>query len=953
VEHFLNLEIKPDKQQYRAQEEGTFTLTASDQAGHPLETEVSLALVDEAVSSIQADYAGDPRQFYFGTKRSQQVRTDSTLNQRSYARLTKEPPVVALSGSVQPEIAEDREVEKEESSVNACASMPASASRPSKRAMLSKSDEAASPKSEALSMDKKKGGSQAKAPDEPAPAPGNKVVVRQDFRATAFWQPDIHTGKDGHANVKVKYPDSLTAWKAQARAVTSASQFGQAQTLTHTKMPLIVRLECPRFFLTRDKVTVSAVVNNNTDKSVRATVSLQAHGLESGGEVSRVVTVPANAEVRADWTVAAQNPGEAKLMVEAKSGEYGDAMEKTFPIYEHGLEKFVAKSGKVRGAESVVTLELPSERKVESTTLTLQVAPSLAAAMLDALPYLFDYPYGCTEQTLSRFLPAVMVSKVLRGFGVKPATVGKKMFGGVEKQFSDKTHAEGPRDFKKLDEMVKQGLDRLHDFQHADGGWGWWKEGSSDPYMTAYVLWGLTLAREAEVDVNSGMSDRANAYLDEALVQAENQPDLQAWMLFAQASYFSHDQHQSLSAYQTKAYNLVWEKRDKLNAYTRALLALASQRFGFKEHAQILVRNLEDGVIRDDKPDTTALHASGGGGETLMGTAHWGQDHDYWQWSEGGIEATSFALQALMAIDPQNALVEPAMNWLVKNRRGAQWSNTRDTALALLGLTEYLRVSHELDQDLNYEVLVNGHSVASRKITADESLGAPSLFDVKREYLKNGANEIRIRNKNPKGALYFSAQAKFFSLEEPITSAGNEMFTRRQYFKFVGRPTLLKGYVYDRVPLQDQESVVSGQRIETVVTVEVKNDYEYLLLEDLKPAGIEAVEVRSGTPVYAQEIKPSAQEAIYQGKGNKEPKLAAHNQDWTGRTVWVYQELRDRQVALFIDKLPKGIWEIRYMLRAETPGYYHALPVTGQAMYVPEIRCNSAEVRLKIEDQKP
>jgi uncharacterized protein YfaS (alpha-2-macroglobulin family) len=74
--------------------------------------------------------------------------------------------------------------------------------------------------------------------------------------------------------------------------------------------------------------------------------------------------------------------------------------------------------------------------------------------------------------------------------------------------------------------------------------------------------------------------------------------------------------------------------------------------------------------------------------------------------------------------------------------------------------------------------------------------------------------------------------------------------------------------------------------------------------------------------------------------------------DYTGRTRWIYQELRDRKVALFIDKLPQGIWEIRYNLRAEVPGKFHALPVLGHAMYVPEIRCNGAEVQIRVEDKK-
>src|SRR5262249_8401548 len=83
------------------------------------------------------------------------------------------------------------------------------------------------------------------------------------------------------------------------------------------------------------------------------------------------------------------------------------------------------------------------------------------------------------------------------------------------------------------------------------------------------------------------------------------------------------------------------------------------------------------------------------------------------------------------------------------------------------------------------------------------------------------------------------------------------------------------------------------------------------------------------------------------------PPVRADDSDYTGRERWVYQELRDRKVAMFIDKLPEGVWEIRYDLRAEVPGKFHALPVTGQAMYVPEIRCNGAETRIQVVDQKP
>src|SRR5678816_4172766 len=143
------------------------------------------------------------------------------------------------------------------------------------------------------------------------------------------------------------------------------------------------------------------------------------------------------------------------------------------------------------------------------------------------------------------------------------------------------------------------------------------------------------------------------------------------------------------------------------------------------------------------------------------------------------------------------------------------------------------------------------------------------------------------------------------------------------------------------------------------------SNYEYLLFEDLKPAGLEAVELRSGSPLYASELKSGAAarkfatypelpgdaagSANVDGQGELEP---SENTNYTNRQRWVYQELRDRKVALFLDKLPEGVWEIRYQLRAEVPGEFHALPVTGYAMYVPEIRANGAELRIKVAEEK-
>jgi hypothetical protein len=464
--------------------------------------------------------------------------------------------------------------------------------------------------------------------------------------------------------------------------------------------------------------------------------------------------------------------------------------------------------------------------------------------------------------------------------------------------------------------------------------------------MTAYVLWGLTLAGQSGIQVKHDVAERAAGYLDKELVEEEANYDEQAWMLHALAVHWGSsptvNEGSSTIAptqFQSKAFDNLFNNRDRLNAYTRALLALSAHNFGYADKAKTLVENLENGVKVDSKPDTSIVQSGGQSSDpSVIATAHWGEDGLYWRWSEGGVEATSFALRALLAIDPQNRLIEPVTNWLIKNRRGAQWSNTRDTAIVVLTLNDYLRTSKELEPQLSYELLVNGTSIATKQITGTDALGAPSKFEIPREVIRDGANEISIRRTSGAGPLYFSAQAKFFSLEEPITPAGNEIFVRRQYFKLVNHPTLLKGFVSERVPLNDGDTVKSGERVETVITIEAKNNYEYLLFEDLKPAGLEAVQLRSGENLYVKEIKSGALATV--GSAS----------DFTGRSRWVYQELRDRKVALFIDHLPEGVWQLSYEMRAESPGVFHALPVLGHAMYVPEIRTNGAEMRIRVVD---
>ena len=90
VKQFLQVDVKADRDEYQPREEGTLTVTTRDQNGRGVAAEVALGLIDESVFYIQSDYAGDPRQFYYGTKRTPRVQTQSTLQQKAYTQLVED-----------------------------------------------------------------------------------------------------------------------------------------------------------------------------------------------------------------------------------------------------------------------------------------------------------------------------------------------------------------------------------------------------------------------------------------------------------------------------------------------------------------------------------------------------------------------------------------------------------------------------------------------------------------------------------------------------------------------------------------------------------------------------------------------------------------------------------------------------------------------------------------------
>src|SRR6185437_13080543 len=293
--------------------------------------------------------------------------------------------------------------------------------------------------------------------------------IRKAFPDTAFWAADLTTDSAGHAQARVGFPDSLTTWRATARGAAPGERFGQAVLKTIVRKNLIVRLAVPRSFVQGDEVVISALVHNYLQAAKRARVQLQVQGLDIlSGAATQEIDVASRGEAKVDWRVKAQLGRQARITAEALTDEESDALEMDLHINPPGVPIREAKSGSISNSGSAgFSLIFPEDSVPGSRSLSIHLSPSIAGSIFGALQYLTSFPYGCVEQTMSSFLPDIMVTKAVKELGLKE-----------------------PIDEGDLHQKIQAGLDRLYSFQHDDGGWGWWVSDASHPFMTAYVVAG-------------------------------------------------------------------------------------------------------------------------------------------------------------------------------------------------------------------------------------------------------------------------------------------------------------------------------------------------------------------------------------------------------------------------------------------------------------------------------
>lgn len=616
------------------------------------------------------------------------------------------------------------------------------------------------------------------------------VPIRTNFMDTAFWNPKVQTDANGEATVTVTLPDNLTTWRATVLGVTDQTAVGMATKTVVASKPLMIKLQTPQYMVVQDEQTISAIVQNDTGQAADIRVGITVKGLALDGPTSKNIRVEPGMPQTVQWKATAQTTGQAEITATAEiSGGANDGVKGSFEVKPHGREFQEVLAGMVKGnADFDVTVREGADQN--TGRLVVKLSPSIATTLVQSLDGLVQFPYGCVEQTMSRFLPAILVDQVLAETGlVRPDLRAK------------------------VPEIAKDGLARLEKMQHGDGGWGWWEYDDSDPFMTALVLDGLQRARAAGHKINESMLNRGLEWAEKRFESEAGKKDIlrdRVYLCFALAANGRTAQAKSAFKFEFK----------DAGAPELALGALTANLLGSDELKSSLLGQLKA------KATVTAQ------------TANWPQERYSW-----GQESTALALGALVKLDPNSELVGKTIRYLMQARRGEYWFSTRDTAYVLIGMTSYLRQTKELaNLGGTFTVAVNGKEV--RSITFDRnSLFQPDLqITVPMTELQSGKNNIKI-TQSGQAVCYYAADLKQVIPDKQLGNliGSNDLKVERTYFKMEAR-RLEDGTLRFEASDKPVERVESGDVIKVVLKVRSDKQREFVMLEDPVPSNCRVTE---------------------------------------------------------------------------------------------------------------
>ncbi len=785
------------------------------------------------------------------------------------------------------------------------------------------------------------------------------VEIRSNFNETAFFYPHLKTDEDGNVIISFTVPQSLTKWKMMGLATTKDLKSGTIFNELVTSKDLMIMPNAPRFFREGDSMDFTAKITNLSEKDLEGYAILELFDAVTmepldvdfkNDSRQRSFSVKQEQSTLVSWKIEIPEGVEAvTYRIKAKSGNFSDGEEKPIPILSNRMLVTESLPLPVRGNQTKEfkfekLLNSGSSETIKHHRLTLEFTSNPAWYAIQALPYLMEYPYECSEQIFSRYYANSIAShvansdpKIKRVFDRwRDLPDSKALLSNLEKNQelkallleetpwvleakdeNERKHRVGVLfDLNRMSNELDTAVRKLQEAQLSNGGWPWFKGMQESRYITQHIVSGFGHLDRLKVEnVRNDkavwkMLESAVLYLDDRIredyeyllsldvdMDADHLSRTQIHYLYGR-SYFldipvEKRNREAVEYYRGQA-EKYWVNK---SLYMQGMIALALHR--------------EEKTTVPDKIITSLKEYSTYSEELGM---YW---KDFWlgyYWYQAPIETQALLIEAFDEIGDNDEAVEDMKVWLLKQKQTQDWRTTRATVEACYALL--LRGTDFLSQSEIAEIKINDEIIDPAEIDGVEVEAGTGYFKTAwsgGEIVPEMGN-VEVTNKNQVvawGALYW----QYYEDLDKITPHETPLKLKKNLFveRFSDAGKILE-------PIDDDVDLDVGNRVIVRIELRVDRDMEFVHMKDMRASCME-------------------------------PENVISRFKWQGGLGY-YESTRDASTNFFFDYLPKGTYVFEYPLRVTHTGDFSNGITTIQSMYAPEFTSHSEGIRVKIKNEK-
>ncbi|HEY6506005.1 MAG TPA: MG2 domain-containing protein [Chitinophagaceae bacterium] len=556
----------------------------------------------------------------------------------------------------------------------------------------------------------------------PMPAKRIKVV--------SYWSGIAKANGSGEADFEFDIPQFSGELRLMAVSYKGSS-FGAADNTMTVADPIVISTALPRFLSPGDTVNIPVTLSNTTDKSANVTASIAAGGaVKIMGGSSQSVSLNAKSEGRAIFQVAANSTigvGNVKVTVSAMGEKFEDVTE--ISVRPPSTLQKVTGSGSIAGGTTKrINIGL-SDFIPGSTDYSLVVSRSPVLELGEQLRYLVQYPYGCTEQTVSAAFPQLY-------------------YGDL----ADLMNLNKQQNKANANTNILEAIRKIKMRQLYNGAVTLWDGGGrEDWWATIYAAHFLIEARKAGFDVDNSLLETMLNYISQHLKNKETIN-----------YYYNRDQNRKIAPKEVAygLYVLALAGRTNIPAmnYYKAnpsILALDSRYLLSAAYASA-----------GDKKSFSALLPSSFAGEESVAQTGGSYYSD--------VRDEAIALNALISVDPGNSQIPVMAKHVADKLKARTYLSTQERAFAFLALGKLSRAAN--NSTATAEIKADGKSIA--KVDGGQWRGDKNI-------LKGTNIEIATQGSGP---LFYFWIAEGISASGAYKEEDSYLKVRKRFYDRNGNP---------------------------------------------------------------------------------------------------------------------------------------------------------------------